>query len=103
NRNLRQAMQIIDAGYAAAYEIQDHVEFAQTCALCRRSWFDRNDHRAGGDRQYVVANNSRVDGNILAGDANITALNLSVPNQADGNKLRRVRADGETDSLSAHN
>src|ERR1700677_635304 len=96
-------MQIVHASDRFVVERYDHVALAQARGSGWATVFNTNHDHASFPRQRIEAHHAAVDGNGLRGDADVTAADSSIAQQAAGDKFCRVDSDCETDSLGWQN
>src|SRR6204780_3641774 len=96
-------VEVVDAGDRLAFERDDYVAIAQACPLRRTILFYRQSQRARFFRQVVEAHDAPMHRHSLRRDADEAASNAAIAQQTAGHELRRVDADGKTDSLRRQN
>src|SRR5579884_558124 len=96
-------MEVVDAGYRFSFERDNQIARSQSRALGWATAFNRNDYNPAFLRQVMKAHEAAGQRHGLSHQANVAATNAAVAQQAPGDKLCGVDADGEAQSLRRQN
>src|SRR6516225_10243385 len=97
------AVQLINAGDWLVAVADDNVPFQHAGPLRRTADFDGNHQNPSLDPEVVKADDTTLEGNVLASQADVAAPDFAFLDELPRNKLRRIDTDSETDALSGQN
>lgn len=100
---LRPNVQIINVGRRLAREGEDDISFQQSGTMRRAVFFHGNHENSALGRQPMEPGDPARQWDILAGNANVSALDPPVFDKAAGYEFRRVGGNRKADSLGGKN
>src|SRR6516225_10368849 len=97
------AVQLIDAGDWLVAVADNNISFEHAGPLRRTADLDGNHENPPLNPEVVKTDDTTMEGNVLASQADVAAPDFAFLDELPRNKLRRIDTDSETDALSGQN